>query len=214
MLLAATNQLCQDLAVMPFLWVLPLAAYLLSFIIAFDRPGWYRPTLFGLLAAALVPVTVYLVEADFTLTMAVGVPLILAVLFCVCMLGHGDLARLKPAPRHLTGYYLAVSGGGALGGLLVSVVAPIAFSTFFEWTLGMAAAYAAACGRVAWAHRDRIRAHRYVGAVFLAIGAAGLVLVGAFSKRWRPPLEAARNYYGVATVTEHPGWPPHMRPSH
>ena len=56
-------------------------------------------------------------------------------MFGICFLCHGELARLKPATRHLTAYYLMMSAGGALGGLAVSVVAPHVFNTVFEWSL-------------------------------------------------------------------------------
>ncbi len=213
MLLASTNQLCQDLVVIPFLWVLPLAVYLSSFIVSFDRPRWYKPGLYALLTAGLSFAAACMVRADYyTMMLVPGVLVILASLFCLCMLCHGELARLKPAPRHLTGYYLAVSGGGALGGIFVSLAAPRLFSSFWEWNLGMAAGYAAACARLFWIHRDRIRAHKYAAALFMSVAAAGFVLIGVFSGFWRTPLEAARNYYGVVTVREFPGRPPHERP--
>ena len=53
------------------------------------------------------------------------------------MVCHGELARLKPSPRHLTEFYLLISAGGALGGLFVGVVAPLIFSSFLEWQIGV-----------------------------------------------------------------------------
>ena len=62
-----------------------------------------------------------------------------AAMFCSCMVCHGELARLKPRPRHLTEFYLWISAGGAAGGLFVGIVAPLIFSSYFEWQIGVAA---------------------------------------------------------------------------
>lgn len=212
MLLASTNQICQDLAVIPFLWVLPLAAYLVSFIAAFDHPRWYRPAPVAALTMVLVLATALLVQANYTMRLVPGLAAALATLFFLCLFCHGELARLKPAPRRLTGYYLAVSGGGALGGIFVSLAAPRIFSSFWEWNLGMAIAYAAAGGRLLWMFRDAVREHKYVSTVFVSMAAAGLVVIGYCSEAWRVPLERSRTYYGVVTIREYPGKPPHQRP--
>jgi hypothetical protein len=212
MLLASTNQICQDLAVIPFLWVLPLAAYLVSFIAAFDHPRWYRPAAVATATMVLVLATAFLVQASYTMRLVPGLLAALATLFFLCLFCHGELARLKPAPRHLTGYYLALSGGGALGGIFVSLAAPRLFSAFWEWNLGMAIAYAAAGGRLVWIFREAIREHKYIATFFISSAAAGLVIIGYCSEAWRVPLERARTYYGVVTIREHRGQPPHVRP--
>jgi tetratricopeptide (TPR) repeat protein len=132
LLLATTNKICQDVAVIPFLWVLPLALYLLSFIICFDSPRWYKRLPFGLaLGAALGGVCWVLFQQN----QAIGG--FVAALFVCCVVCHGELYRLKPDPRHLTGYYLMISAGGALGGLLVAVIAPLTFTDYFELQWGL-----------------------------------------------------------------------------
>ena len=140
MLLAATNHICQDVAVVPFLWVVPLALYLLSFIICFDQPRWYIRWLWAAAAALeLVGVAAidHLKQTDFRLSLVQELTVNLAALFLVCMVCHGELARRKPAPRHLTEFYLLIAAGGALGGLFVAVVAPLLFSTYFEWQIAV-----------------------------------------------------------------------------
>ncbi len=139
MLLAVTNHLCQDVAVVPFLWVVPLALYLLSFIITFDHSRWYVRWLW---AAAAVVALVGSVANDLTqsfntLSLQEELALYLGAMFSVCMVCHGELARLKPSPRHLTAFYLLISAGGALGGLFVGAVAPLIFSSFLEWQIGI-----------------------------------------------------------------------------
>jgi tetratricopeptide (TPR) repeat protein len=132
LLLATTNKICQDVAVIPFLWVLPLALYLLSFIICFDSPRWYKRLPFGLaLGAALGGVCWVLFQQNQAIDGFV------AALFVCCMVCHGELYRLKPNPRHLTGYYLMIAAGGALGGLFVAVIAPLIFTDYFELQWGL-----------------------------------------------------------------------------
>jgi predicted membrane-bound spermidine synthase len=207
MLLASTQQLTQDLAVIPFLWVLPLGAYLLSFILSFEHPRWYVPRLLAPLTAALVFIAAlaYAFHATHSALLVLGIALVLATLFLLCMLSHGELARLKPAPRHLTGYYLAISGGGALGGIFVGLLAPVLFTTFLEWKLGMAIAYIAAWGMLVRLHRDRLRVRLNVAAALGVIALIGLALIAALFGSYVTRLESARNFYGVVAVEEGPG---------
>ena len=137
LLLATTNKLCQDVAVIPFLWVLPLAIYLLTFILCFDNPRWYSRVVFAALA---IPV---LAEACSVVFKGTEAPLLRQLitynvaLFTGCMICHGELYRLKPAPRFLTSYFLLIAAGGALGGFSVAVIAPALFNGYYEynWSL-------------------------------------------------------------------------------
>lgn len=142
LLLATTNQMCLDVAVVPFLWVLPLGLYLLTFALAFDADRWYvRPLFCALLPAALINVVRLLragVDAGIV-EQVVGYSLALFV-FCMCL--HGELARRRPHPRRLTLYFLVVSIGGALGGLFVAVAAPAFFSGFYEYGILLVGGYA------------------------------------------------------------------------
>jgi SAM-dependent methyltransferase len=133
MLLAVTNHVTQNIPSVPFLWVLPLALYLVSFILAFDHPRWYlRPLFIGGLVL-LVPLMAYAIPS---LDLDYAAPLYLGGLFVACMVCHGELARKKPDPRHLTRFYLMISLGGALGAVLVAIVAPLVLAGYFE--LGIA----------------------------------------------------------------------------
>lgn len=136
LLVATTSKLSTDVAVIPFLWVLPLALYLLSFIVSFDHPRWYRREVFaGLFAAACVLVG-YLLSTGSHAAILGQVAGYGAALFVACMICHGEAYRLRPAPRHLTSFYLHLSAGGALGGLFVAVAAPVLFSDYHELHLG------------------------------------------------------------------------------
>ena len=138
MLLAVTQAICQDVAVVPLLWVLPLAVYLLSFIICFDHARWYRRGWFHLLLPTLVVATLVIdrhTEWPSVLHFSIWY---LLVLFACCMFCHGELYRLKPEPKYLTGFYLSVALGGALGGVFVNLVAPLIFRGYWELQLGLA----------------------------------------------------------------------------
>ncbi len=138
LLLATTNKLCQDVAVIPFLWVLPLSLYLLTFIICFDSPRWYVRWLFGALLVIGSAVVCDLLISSYQVSLIKQVVGYSAALFVGCMFCHGELYRLKPHPRHLTSFYLLVAAGGALGGFLVAIVAPLVFNSYLEFQVGLA----------------------------------------------------------------------------
>ena len=140
MLLATTNHMTQNIASIPLLWVLPLALYLLTFILCFEGRGWYHRYVFFVPVLAALAAMVY-VNSDLTmlLDLKVALPIFAAGLFAVCMFCHGELATLKPAPRYLTGFYLMISLGGAFGSLLVSVIAPLILPGDFELEIGIVA---------------------------------------------------------------------------
>lgn len=137
MLLATTNQMCQEVAVIPFLWVVPLVLYLLSFIICFDSERWYRRGIFmPMLAVAMVASTAIL-YISYRAAITWQIPILSLTVFAAAMVCHGELARLKPGMKHLTLFYFFVSIGGALGGIFVAFVAPFIFKGFWEFHLGL-----------------------------------------------------------------------------
>jgi predicted O-methyltransferase YrrM len=138
MLLTVTNHITHDVASVPFLWILPLTIYLITFILCFEGRGWYKrhvflgPLLVGVAAMA------WALHSDKSLHDIKGsVALFSAGLFVCCMFFHGELASMKPAPRYLTSFYLMVSLGGALGGFFVGFIAPRLFHTYYEFGLGL-----------------------------------------------------------------------------
>lgn len=138
LLLGVTNHLTQDVAAIPFLWIVPLAIYLLSFIICFNADGWYRrPVFLPLLAPALGGMA-YIMDKgaeDFSLRVLLAV--FSAGFFVACMVCHGEMVRLKPHPRYLTSFYLMLSVGGALGGVFVGLIAPYFFISYFELPISL-----------------------------------------------------------------------------
>ena len=144
LLLATTNQVCADIASVPFLWVLPLSLYLLSFILCFDSDRWYNRQIFGISLGLFAAGSCFLLW-DAALNwhsirwIAVQAAIFFGMLFCSCMVCHGELVRLKPDPKYLTVFYLSISAGGALGGLFVGMVAPVVFDTLIELHIGIVA---------------------------------------------------------------------------
>ncbi len=137
LLLAVTNHLTQNIAAIPFLWLLPLVIYLFSFVLCFESDRWYTrkrfmPPLFILLFACAYG----LADSKVGLDLKIALPLYCAGLFAACMFVHGELALLRPAPRHLTRFYLALSFGGALGGILVGLGAPKLLPAYYELGIG------------------------------------------------------------------------------
>jgi len=139
--MGVTNKLCIGIANVPFLWVLPLATYLTTFILCFGLEHSYRRVPY-LLATATILLILDTETETLEAVALLGalweqIFLYCLLLFSACMLMHGELHRLRPAPQSLTAYYLCVSGGGALGGIFVGIFAPTIFDGFHELPLGL-----------------------------------------------------------------------------
>jgi hypothetical protein len=137
LLLATTNKLCQEVAVIPFLWVLPLSLYLLSFILCFDHARWYVRSVWMALLVVGTAAVVQLLAAGNGAPLPYQIAGYSLALFSACMVCHGELYALKPPPQRLTAYFLNVAAGGALGGFLVAVVAPAVLKDYRELEAGL-----------------------------------------------------------------------------
>lgn len=211
LLLAITTHITQNVASVPFLWVLPLALYLLSFILTFDGRGWYWPRVYPVLVALLAtammaglvwrPTRNWALDDGWATLFEVGlmhlklaVPLYAGGLFVICMFMHGELVARRPAPAQLTRFYLMVSLGGAAGGLLVGIVAPLTFNAYWE----LPAALLLSAVAVAVLGRRWVR----------ALGTVALVLSAVIG--WRHvaqvhngAVEIARDFYGTLRIQRH-----------
>jgi SAM-dependent methyltransferase len=146
LLLAVTNHITQNIAAIPFLWILPLSLYLLSFILCFESPRWYPRNFYLRLFAVTAASMAYALSEQFRNSpVKVMAPFFAAGLFICCMVCHGELARLKPHPSRLTSYYVMIALGGALGGVFVALLAPRVFNGYYELPAGLAA-----CVAVVW----------------------------------------------------------------
>jgi MFS family permease len=137
-LLSVTNQITQEVAVIPFLWVLPLALYLLSFILTFSGERGYHRGLFATLFVLTAMLTLYVMLNATSLPIYWQILAYCLLLFSACMLCHGELYRLRPPAHSLTSFYLMVSIGGAFGGIFVSLLAPVIFNGYWEFFVGLA----------------------------------------------------------------------------
>jgi hypothetical protein len=137
-LLAITNYISQNIAAVPFVWVIPLSLYLLTFILCFEGHRWYRRKFFlRLFAVALAAMAYALGGTHGNLRPTVLICVFCIGLFACCMVCHGELAQLKPHSSQLTSFYLLVSLGGSLGAFFVALVAPHIFSGFYELPIAL-----------------------------------------------------------------------------
>lgn len=208
LLLATTNQVCADIASVPFLWVLPLSLYLLSFILCFDSDRWYNRQIFGISLGIFAAGSCFLLW-DTALGwhsirwIAVQAAIFFGMLFCSCMVCHGELVRLKPDPKYLTVFYLSISAGGALGGIFVGMIAPVVFDTLLELHIGIVAGCLLLLAVI---YRDE-SSPLYRGsipAVWATMVAGVLVLswtLNAHANRiTKNSISVARNFYGSMRV--------------
>jgi hypothetical protein len=211
-LLAVTNKICLDLAVIPFLWVLPLSLYLVSFIICFQGEKVYvRPVFLGMFILSIVgSILARTYETDLSAGQLIWI--YSALLISCCMVCHGELFRLRPHPTYLTRYYLMIGAGGAAGGLFVAVVAPLIFRTYRELYVGVLAC----CLFVLLADRGLTLGRglrRWVWvSLIVAAGVAAMVVPTEQAGAYKIAVVNSRNFFGVLTVWEmDPDLPPqHM----
>jgi hypothetical protein len=136
-LVAITNHLTQNVAAIPFLWLLPLTLYLLTFVLCFESDRWYRRRRFLVPTALALALCAYgLQDGAVGGTVKVAIPVYATGLFLACMFLHGELAAMRPGTRWLTRFYLMVSLGGALGGIAVAMVAPRVLPAYYELGIG------------------------------------------------------------------------------
>jgi hypothetical protein len=206
LLLAITTHVTQNVAPIPLLWVAPLGVYLLSFILCFERERLYRRDVFLPLLAAGSGVCAFAIYFDQGIPdIRWAVPVFIATLFVCCMVCHGELVRLKPHPRHLTGFYLMISLGGALGGLFVAVGAPHLFDSFRELDLLLVVCCALASLTLwmapgVWPRMLQLRLARGAMGVF-TIALAGYLIYHERADNARYVV-SSRNYYGVLRVID------------
>jgi hypothetical protein len=205
LLLATTNKLCQDVAVIPFLWIAPLSLYLLSFILCFDRSQWYPRRRFAIALPLALGLAVYALAYGGSLPIVPQVVLYACALFVCCMVCHGELHRLRPPAAHLTAFYLCLAAGGALGACFVALAAPRMFAGYseFHWGLWALAAlmtclFAYERTTMPWgAKRARVYPWGLAGTLLL-----GSALLFESHRGTARTVASARNFYGVLRVLE------------
>lgn len=233
LLMSVTNSVCLDIASVPFLWILPLATYLMTFIVCFASERNYRPAPYVVLTLLAFSLTLGLgftldlllpfvspVAGDSITTILysiyVQIPAYCTLLFAGCMIMHGELYRLRPPARSLTTFYLCVSGGGALGGLFVGLLAPVLFDDYHEIRVGLGLAMLLFLAASLLRSRKTTIATITTKATKTADPlswrwriAAPVGLALAFYVLWPPSVDsdlviyAERGFFGVLHVTEY-----------
>ena len=217
MLLAVTSHITQNVASVPFVWIVPLVLYLLSFILVFDvggsraKSGWYArawglPALFVL----MIGMSWFLYQNLGVMDIRTSITLYSAGLFAACMFCHGELAAMRPAPRYLTRFYLMISIGGAAGGLFVGLIAPRIFATFVELPIALVA-----CGVLAalltWRSAQTGLGFSSVKKILFVAPAAALAVTATVAWHGYKYVEyihtnaivMTRNFYGTLRVKEY-----------
>ncbi len=227
LLVSVTSQITQEVAVVPFLWILPLSIYLLTFILAFSGGRGYSRQLYLVAFFVIAAVSVWMLVKFPAFSILTQIIVYSLLLFVCSMICHSELFNLRPHPSFLPTFYLMVAFGGAVGGIFVTLLAPFLFSSgFWELQWGMLA-----CGlllaivmqserppvprkrRRKARQRDVQQGRRYKPAVvvstalILLLGVLVIVIMRTISTG---TLLATRNFYGVLRVweinTDRPQW--------
>jgi len=196
-LLGVTNHLTQNISAIPLLWVVPLAVYLLTFILCFEGRAWYRPDLYlASLAWVLCAMAWFLADKSLQFELLWQIVVFTIGLFFVCMYCHGELARRRPGARHLTTFYLIVSLGGVLGGVLVAIVAPVTLPGYLELEISLVIVAIIALAT------NLGRPWPVVGILVVVVGFTASALVWRVRTFTEDTVFIERNYYGVLRVKE------------
>lgn len=196
LLLAITNHLTENVAPVPFLWVLPLAVYLGSFMLAFTSLSEKRHVWSGVAVFALVLLAYAIYDIDAVEPIQITIPVLLFGLFGGTMLCHSELYRRRPAPEHLTSFYIAIAAGGAAGSIFVGIVAPSVFTGISELPFSMCVIAALAI-LVLW---SKGASYRLLWAgVTIGMAAVFVVNVESFA---RGTVAQMRSFYGALRVVQ------------
>jgi len=213
LLLAVTNELCQNVAVVPLLWIVPLTLYLLTFILCFS--GLYRRSIWMWPLIAALGGVGWLVRQTATMPYSVQVGTLLGALFFGCMVCHGELVAIRPPARRLTAFYLAVAAGGSIGGIAVAIAAPMVLTRLWEYPFFAVMPLALLTIAAARDPQSRLRRGWWrLGWLVLAGSLAAIVTVLVRHADTGDEREVARrrNFYGILTVLDDdPRFPPVLR---
>ncbi|MEE2733179.1 MAG: fused MFS/spermidine synthase [Pseudomonadota bacterium] len=200
LLLSFTNLLSQDMAAVPFIWVLPMSIYLLTFIIAFSGvgTGYLRWLRFLLLPVVTAVLWFKLIGPDISILLQIAVYCVS--LFALCLLSHGELAFFKPHESYLTRFYLLVSLGGALGGVFVALVAPLIFNGLHEVYVGLAAVLLLSMVSAAVMNNGALRLGMPKLEYAVQVGILLYLIVPLLSFDQDTALHRSRNFYGTLVV--------------
>jgi hypothetical protein len=195
---AVTSYLTANIAAIPLLWILPLAAYLVTLIVAFEYARFVpRPVLTRLLAVMLAGLAYMMAKVDVSLPVGIGIAFFLIEMFLACLYCHVEAYALRPrATKDLTIFYLIFATGGAVGSFLIGIAFPLMFSSNYDLAITFFATALVAV-LVVWPERWSERMLWSVGAAMLIYL---LVLLHAAYRR--DTMFAIRNFYASLRVKQ------------
>jgi hypothetical protein len=222
LLISVTNQITQEVAAIPFLWIIPLSIYLLTFILAFSGGLLYSRRIYLAAFFLLAFMAIWMMPRLPWFSMGSQIAIFCVLLFVCSMICHCELYALRPAAGRLPSFYLAVAGGGALGGIFVNLIAPYLFTTGF-WELQWAILACGALATVILAREQRLptstrrrkrrataskeppailRLKPGVIACFSGLVILSGLMIAVMQAFTSNTLLARRNFYGVLRVWE------------
>ncbi len=204
LLLATTNAITQWSAVIPFLWILPLSLYLLTFVIAFGHASLYHRPIYAIAFLLLGAASLLMDRPDTSDAFLIDLLLQCLTLFFGCMICHTEMALLQPQAARLPKFYLTISFGGALGGLLVAIAAPLVFKDYYEHPLVLIAITALIAWHLFHDRHDRTKPlmrSLALGALLVFIGGLGAAITNGVSGN-SLIVERVRNFYGVVKIVK------------
>ena len=209
LMVSTTNAMTQNIPPTPFLWILPLCIYLLTYIICFNNDKWYvrRYWLLCFGCCSLAAILMFYTGSQFNIVAQVVVYAM--ILFFACMLCHGELARLKPDPNKLTLFYLIIAVGGLMGSIFTSIVAERIFTQYYEFPVGIALVYLLFIVTLRKEKADNVlvEAPLKQNYYLTLAGIAGLVVFGLYFLQlndlyYKNDVHNSRNFYGTLSVKD------------
>lgn len=214
LLVSTTNALTQNVPPVPFLWIAPLAIYLLTYVMAFSSLGLYLRVIWipCFMVLSFVALLIYFIGGQFDFVTQLIIYLL--ILLCGCMICHGELNALKPRQGNTTLFYLFLSAGGVFGSFLVTFVAKELFDEFLEFPLAIVSVLVVAAASLWWVRKDEIAQSNkgHIGAInqLLLLSIASLVVALVWllvfiklnSQYQQYDVAKDRNFYGILSVKD------------
>ncbi len=213
MLLAATNQMTQAIAPIPFLWLLPLCLYLVSFIVSFSNKNFYQRALFGVTFFVSMIIVLAILIQSIIVSVMWQLIIYSLFLFSAFMLCHGELYAKRPQSQQLNMFYLLISFGSVIGALIVAIIAPLYFIGLY-WELYLAMYAASLIAGLVLVHIKQTQSAKLLSkyfetekqlTVFVCFIVTGFFIVIAFmsyAAQKENSLGIWRNFYGTIRVTQ------------
>lgn len=209
LMVSTTSAMTQNIPPTPFLWILPLCIYLLTYIICFNNDKWYvRNYCFILFSGcSIAAILMFFIGTQFSIF--IQVVIYSSILFFACMLCHGELARLKPDNNKLTSFYLVMAFGGVMGSIFTSVVAEQLFTQYYEFPVGIAIVYILfSCSLWRESSNNKLsRRMKKQNIYFAAVSIAGVLAFSLYFHKlnnvyFKDDVYNSRNFYGTLSVKD------------